>query len=295
MAPSMTARVSELVAGRVPFVRAKVVRAQSPTSARAGDDAIVLADGTMEGFVGGQCAQESVRTAAMAALRDGEAVLLRVLPDGDDVFPAAPGAKVVVNPCLSGGAIEIFLEPSVPAPLIHLVGQTPIADAVAALADPLGFAVGRAEAGQRPDGAVAVIVSSLGGDEAQSIRAALDAQVPFIGLVAGRRRGASVLEAMDLTEDEHSRIRTHVGLEIGARTPEEIALSIVADIVRAIRVDGIEAVPTSVSSLPQHAVDPICGMTVVVLPDTPHLNVDGQDYWFCNPGCRDRFAEQSGR
>jgi xanthine dehydrogenase accessory factor len=104
MSRGMAARVRELSAGRVPFVHATVVRAQVPSSAKAGDDAVVLPDGTIEGFVGGQCAETSVRTAALGALRDGETVLLRVLPDDGAPFPESPGAQVVVNACLSGGA-----------------------------------------------------------------------------------------------------------------------------------------------------------------------------------------------
>src|ERR1700712_655578 len=111
----INARMSELLTQRVPFVHATVVRAQDPTSARAGDAAIVLADGTIEGFVGGQCAEGSVRSAALGALADGKTVLLRVLPDDAGSFPESPGAQVVVNPCLSGGAMEIFLEPLLPA------------------------------------------------------------------------------------------------------------------------------------------------------------------------------------
>jgi xanthine dehydrogenase accessory factor len=295
----MTARMRELAIERVPFVHVTVVRAQEPTSARPGDDAIVLADGSIEGFVGGHCAQGSVRVAALGALETGETVLLRVLPDGEAAFPESPGARVVVNPCLSGGALEIFIEPLLPPPLLHLVGSTPIADAVAALAEPLGFEVGRAHAGDRPDGALAVIVSSLGREEEDSIRAALDADVPYIGLVASPRRGASVLAEIKLTDDERKRIHTPVGIYIGARTPEEIALSIMAEIVRAVRLDGLIAPPAAPHRPPMQVVDPVCGMTVVVGPDAAHLSADGHDHWFCGPGCRDSYArnlnDQVGR
>ena len=87
MAHGMSARMGELLSEKVPFVHATVVRAQAPTSARPGDDAIVLGNGTIEGFVGGQCAEESVRTAALEVLAQGEALLLRVLPEGDVSFP----------------------------------------------------------------------------------------------------------------------------------------------------------------------------------------------------------------
>ena len=135
-AMTMDERAQQLLRARTPFVHATVVRAQPPTSAHPGDEAILLSDGTIEGFVGGHCAQNSVRKAAMGALQTNESVLLRVLPDGDVHFPEAPGACVVVNPCLSGGALEIFLVPQVPAPLVRVFGATPIADAVVDCAAP---------------------------------------------------------------------------------------------------------------------------------------------------------------
>jgi xanthine dehydrogenase accessory factor len=301
MTQPMAARITELTANRVPFVHATVVRAQFPTSARAGDQAIVLPDGSVEGFVGGHCAVGSVRTAALGALRDGESVLLRVLPEDGPDYPESPGSQVVVNPCLSGGALEIFLEPTLPAPLLHLVGSTPITDSLATMAGPLGFAVDRAEGDERPDGAVAVIVATHGGAESAAIRAALDAGVEFIGLVAGRRRGTAVLDEMELADDERKRIRTHVGLDIGARTAVEIALSIMAELVQAIRRDGLVAPEVDVARLAaetprsDRVVDPVCGMTVTPGPDTPHLTVDGQDVWFCGAGCRDHYAGSAVR
>ncbi len=272
---------------------ATVVRAQEPTSARPGDDAVILGDGTVEGFVGGHCAQESVRAAALSALDDGNAVLLRVLPEGEEPFPDTPSSKVVVNPCLSGGALEIFLEPLRPAPLVAVVGDTPITTALLAMTGQLGMAGAQAPAGEPPAGATAVVVASHGTGEIESIRSALDAGVPFIGLVASRRRGAAVLDEMGLTGDERARVRTPVGLDIGARTAEEIAVSILAELVRAIRVEKLVAVEESHASAPAQAIDPICGMTVVVGPDTVHEHDDEGDHWFCATGCRDAYLAQA--
>jgi xanthine dehydrogenase accessory factor len=310
-------RAAELVGARIPFVRAVVVRAQSPASARPGDQAIVLSDGSMEGFVGGQCTQNSVRAAALAALADGSSVLLRVLPDGMAEFPSTPGAQVVVNPCLSGGSMEIFLEPVLPPPVVAVLGGTPIAEAIRSAVAFLGYAAVPVTVSADgtdtglPAGSAAVVVASHGPGEPETIRAALDAQVPYIALVASRRRGAAVLDGMRLSDAERARVHSPAGLWIGARTAPEIALSIMAQIVAVMRgaaldVPGPElptagpagpstaSVPTPQplpSLQPLQAIDPVCGMTVTVMPDTPTLHIGRADYYFCNPGCRTQYAK----
>ncbi len=291
---ALTARATELQSEQVPFVRATVVLAQPPTSARPGDTALILADGSIEGFVGGQCTEGSVRAAAMDVLCGGETLLLRVLPGGHAGFPEVRGARVEVNPCLSGGSLEIFLEPVLPAPLVCMVGETPIAGAVASMAESLGIAsgsVGTLAGTVPPRGASAVVVASHGHDEPQSIRAALDAGVPYIGLVASRVRGQALVDAMGLTDEERSRVHTPAGLDIGARTPAEIALSIMAEVVQSIR--GADVGPSPLlcaAAAPLRVVDPVCGMTVIAGAGTPHLLAGGVDIWFCSSGCRDRYA-----
>ena len=285
---TISERAEQLMRARTPFVHATVVRAQQPTSARPGDEAILLVDGTIEGFVGGDCAQNSVRKAALGALLAGESVLLRVLPDGDVHFPEAPGACVVVNPCLSGGALEIYLTPRLPAPLIRICGSTPISDAVAQLCALLGYDIRRDDTGDWTD-AAAVVIASHGGPEAETIRAALDAGVGYVGLVAGKTRGAAILDALRLTDAERARVHTPVGLSIGAKTPAEIAVSIVAEVIKAIRVDGLTVTARELDA-PVQAVDPVCGMTVTIGPQTEHARVAGHDVWFCSTGCRTAFV-----
>lgn len=295
MSTNLAGRIAELTDRRMPFVHATVVRAAGPSSAKAGDQAIVLPDGTIEGFVGGQCAVESVRTAALDTLESGESVLLRILPDGDDGFPQSEGARVVVNPCLSGGALEIFVDPLLPAPALWLVGDTPTAHAVADLAHTLGFSVTQghdlSESAMAP-GTVAVILAGHGGDELGIVRTALDAGVPFIGMVASRRRAEGVLGP--LSPEDRARVHSPVGFDIGARTPPEIALSIMADLVQRIRRDGLTAESPRAEELstPQRVVDPICGMTVTVGADTPHTVIGGEDFWFCSAGCRKAYVAE---
>src|SRR4029453_3742652 len=126
-------RAAELSAAGVAFVEATVVRCVSPTCARPGDRAIVLGDGTIEGFVGGSCADTSVRLQALRVLETGEPTRLRILPGEEDGPSDEDGTVVVSNPCLSGGALELFLEPRLPAPRVAVAGEPPRARGVGVL------------------------------------------------------------------------------------------------------------------------------------------------------------------
>jgi len=253
---------------------------------------VLFADGSVEGFVGGQCAEESVKVAAMRVLESGEPLLLRVLPAAEEGFPERPGAEAVVNPCLSGGAIEVFLEPKLPAARISVVGNTPIAEALVQFGKQLGYAIDHEPNGV-PDtaGSLAVLISSHGRHEEASIRAALDAEVGFVGLVASRTRAGAVLASLELNDDEAAVVRSPVGVEIGARTAEEVAVSVFAELIGEVRLNGLTPPKVDSPQAPAEAVDPICGMTVLVGDQTPHLSHGGTDFWYCNVGCRTRHVE----
>jgi len=273
-------RAAALGHDRVPYVHARVVLAERPTSAKPGDEALVLPDGTIEGFVGGACAESTVRAQGLALLDSGASLLLRISPVAE---AQQPGKLTVHNPCLSGGTLEIYLQPVLPAPLLAVVGTTPIASALTALGGGLGWKV-VAYAAPLDAGTAAVVVASHGrDDEEAALAAALHAGVPYVGLVASRKRGDAVLAALDVAR---TRVHTPAGLDIGARTPEEVALSILAEIVaarprpsgRPVGEQGQEAVPAS-------ATDPVCGMAVAMLDSSLHFDHDGGRYWFCGSGC----------
>jgi xanthine dehydrogenase accessory factor len=298
----VASRAAALAADRVPFVRATVVRAQHPTSAHAGDAALVLPDGRIEGFVGGECAEGSVRAHGLRVLAEGAPLLLRILP-GAESESREEGAVTVANPCHSGGALEIFLEPQSPPPRVVVVGDTPIARALRALGGSLGFDVAvTADGGisaPRQDDA-ALVVASHGRGEVPALEAALHAGVPYVALVASHRRGPAVLAALDVPDHLRSRVVTPAGLDIGARTAPEVALSILAQLIATratprpepAHAPDQEPAPPAPSAV---AVDPVCGMTVAAVPASLHVEHEGRTVYFCGGHCRDAFVAEPGR
>jgi xanthine dehydrogenase accessory factor len=277
----------------VPFVHARVVLAERPTSAKPGDEAIVLADGEMEGFVGGDCAEAAVRRLSLEALPSGESVLLRITAQPE---PDQPGKRVVHNPCLSGGTIEVFLEPSLPPPLVCVVGNAPTATALFSLGEPLGYAMTGYD-GRIADDAAALVVASHGKDEEAPLVAALDAGVPYVGLVASRKRGAAVVAALPVPDELKAHVHTPAGLDIGAASAEEVALSILAEIVAGQPRRPRPGRPLVAEVCTE--TDPVCGMKVVVADDSvqavhPDSGRHDRTVYFCGPGCRQAFLADPG-
>ena len=316
MGTELLARVDRLRTQRTPFVLATVVRAQRPTSAKAGDRAIVMSDGTIEGFVGGVCAESTVRVEGLRLLGQagtGESTLLRITPTDDDHVSTSQevpeGLVVVGNPCLSGGTLDIFLEAVLPAALLHIFGESPIARALATVAQAAGYSVTASDdpaAPIAPDTA-AVVVASHGRQEETMLAAALRAGVPYVGLVASPRRGAAVVSEVDAAEGLRARVRTPAGLNIGARTPLEIAVSVLAELISVGATGAAEpvAVAAALSLVPAQvaipatmagtAIDPVCGMTVAAVAASLHTEWDGKTWYFCGPGCQQAFAADPAR
>lgn len=301
-ATTTAGRARELRTARVPFVHARVVLAERPTSARPGDEAVVLGDGTIEGFVGGTCAQATVREQSRHVLATGRSRLVRVTPDPTtaDTGATTEGKVVVHNPCLSGGTLEVFLEPELPTPLALVAGNSPIADALGEVGSAMGWEVAPWE-GTVVDGTAAVVVASHGHDEEGALVGALDADVDYVGLVASPRRGREVVRSLGLSTRQADRLDTPAGLDIGARTPHEVAVSILAGIVAsrpgAPEHDHDPDAGVEVVADPGSATDPVCGMAVATVASSLHVERDGAATWFCGPGCRDAWlagARRSG-
>src|ERR1700712_4535491 len=304
MSDILIERAEQLRRTRIPFVRATVVRAQRPTSAHAGDIALVHLDGGMEGFVGGTCAAASVREYGLRTLTASEPMLLRILPDASAPI-SDEGSVTIGNPCLSGGAVEIFLEPYVPPRRIVVVGDTPIAQALESFGVPLGWTI------ELTDGASALpdsdqearIVASHGRGEEPALTAALRAGVPYVALVASRKRAAAVLASLDVDDDMRARVHSPAGLDLGSRTAPEIALSILAEFIAERHRQHLSAdlrdapIPGRATDIrgTATALDPVCGMTVPAVTTSVHLEHGGTVVYFCCDNCRNAFAADPER
>ena len=316
--PDIPALAQELRGRGVSFAIATVVRAVRPTSGRPGYQAIVREDGSHVGWVGGACTEDLLVAEARAAIAAGTPRLLRVAPGAS---AGTPEEGVVTRPmtCQSGGTVEIFIEPHSPKPTLVIVGDSPVATSLATLGPVVGFRVvlvaPRAEPSELPEVDELVreveqlprylspssfaVVASMGKYDELALLAVVRAPVAFAGLVASRKRAQSVFAALreeGATDAQIARVRNPVGLDIAASTPEEIALSILAEITRTRRT-APPASPAPVAADPRgapEAIDPVCRMTVET--STPlRATHAGATYYFCSDGCRRKFARSPAK
>jgi xanthine dehydrogenase accessory factor len=280
-------RAAELRRSGQPFVLATVVRSIKPASAKSGDQALILADRATVGWVGGGCVHNAVEHEAMLALVDGTPRLVRLSPDQQ----AEEGVITYPMTCHSGGALDIYLEPVLPAPELVVLGESPVADALKALAVPLGFRVcDSLEAITIRGDAWVVAAGMSSGEDHPLVVQALQMEVAYVAMVASRRRTlafADELRDQGLTDEVIGRLKAPAGLDIGAATGPEIALSILAEIVQLRRS---RSVPGPVERV---AIDPICGMQVDLATARWSAERDGQTFYFCAPACRKAFLSNT--
>ncbi len=317
-------KASELIEQGLPFATATVVRAQAPTSGKPGDRAIVTLDGVMYGWIGGSCAQPSVVREARRAIVEDRSMLIRLSPTpGADPVPS--GMVEVPMTCFSGGTIEVYIEPQQPRPRLIVVGHLPVAQSLIHLGKALNYrviavasseeraAVQHADEVHTSTAEIAtwitpltfVVVATHGYGDEEALADALRSDAPYVGLIASRTRAASVRDAlrpMGIAENKLAKLRAPAGLDIHARRGDEIALSIMAEIVQARR--GLEQIAWAQhgrdrageqKAAPETAIDPVCGMTVEIANAHASHEHDGVMYYFCCPGCRGRFARNPER
>jgi xanthine dehydrogenase accessory factor len=299
---------------REPFALATVVRCQRPASARPGARALIYPDGRLEGWIGGSCAKPVVVREALRALALGAPRLIRLRGRGGPTNDDDENLVEYPMTCHSGGTLEIYVEPHLPPPRLVVVGDTPAARALVTLASFLGYEVTAVSSeGAREDftGAQNVVrqfdevisglndrsflvVAGSSDQDEQVLEEAVGAEVAYLAVVASPRRGAvlrSYLLDRGLSEAAVARLKTPAGLNIGAVEPEEIALSIVAEMTQVRRQPVTSPAPAE----PATAVDPICGMSVEIATARHVAEIDEQKIYFCCPSCKRRYLEDHPR
>ena len=307
-----------------------MVAVQRPTSARPGARGVIHPDGSIEGWVGGSCAQPIVIREALRSLADGQPRLLRLSRTPPSDSRRGDGIIEYVMTCHSGGTLEIYVEPHLPAAHLWVVGTTPIAGALATLGSAAGWQVtlidpiADADAfpglrvhrsadirGLDPEVAAYVVVASQGIWDEEAVGLALTRESAYVGLVASPTRASVVREWLreetSVGEERIAALRAPAGLDIGAETPEEVAVSILAELVqvRRGRADFVASPgpATVVGGLPESItlepvvdeivlVDPVCGMTVEAAHARHLAEHEGIVYAFCSIGCRTRFIRE---
>jgi xanthine dehydrogenase accessory factor len=310
------------------FALATVVWRQGPSSGQQGSRAIITAAGELHGWIGGACAEPVVIREAKQVIAEGKARLLLLgTPEqfrdiaqfgnsaqpGDAAQPrdtAQPGASVpegmVMVPisCQSEGALEVYIEPVLPAPHLVIVGRSPMAHTLADLARALNW---RAALIDGPDFTSAdagehsmVVVATQGHYDEEAVGQAVAARPAYLGLVGSHRRGTALLGYLaerGVPQDQLDRVRVPAGLDLGRTTHQEIAVAILAELVQLRASGAIASAPPDASRrgspgrrpAPEQATDPVCGMTATADGSGRPLEFDGATYYFCRAACRGAF------
>jgi xanthine dehydrogenase accessory factor len=311
-----------------PFVIATVVRAEKPTSAKAGAKAIITEDGTLSGWIGGSCAEPTVKREAKKALQDGRPRLLRLCPPEKMGGAPQEGVIEIALTCISGGTLEIYIEPQLAQPHLVVIGHLATAEALVRLGKDMGWRISLMGLEVTPKRFPQadqcfdhldfsqvtitkksyIVVASHGNYDEDMLVAALQSQAPYVAFIASKTRTNAVLQYLreaNLTDEQIARLKYPAGLDIGSVTPEEIALSILAEIVQRHRQLPVTNPQSPVSnSLPSNlelpiaappapeALDPVCGMTVEIATAHFMSQYEGTTYYFCAAGCKRSFDKE---
>ena len=308
-------KADELLAKGEPFAVALVVRYQAPISGKPGNKAIIQADGKLWGWIGGGCAQPVVVKEALKALADGQPRLIRISPS------SSPEEGIVdyTMTCHSGGTLDIFIEPVLPRPHILILGRSPVAQTLSKLANTIGYAVSvfahnaDREAFPGADSVQTnldlthlkitpqtfIVVSTQGESDEEALEVALQTGSGYVAFVASKNKASKSLDYLKergLAAERLSLVRAPAGLDIHASSPEEIAVSILAEIIQIRKVGAPVVKPAAVLPvITKTARDPICGMTVDVTSANYKSGYAGGSYYFCCAGCKHAFDQQPNK
>src|SRR5215813_7600100 len=306
-----------------PFVIATVVAYKSPQSAKPGTKAIIKPDGSISGWIGGGPVQPIVVREAQMALNTGKPKLISINPEA--THGDLDGVEAYLMTCQGGGSLEIYLEPVLPRPDLFVVGASPVAHILTGLGRLLDFKVcvadPDAEREQFPEADVVltdleslrgridsrsyVVVATMGNGDEEGLEAVVGTQPQYIGLVASKEKARSLFQNIrdkGTPDEDIARVKCPAGLDLGAESLPEIALSVMAEISqlrRAVSEQTLEPVERSKGAslpvMPQPAefltdnIDPVCGRAVATMNALYKTVFEEKTVYFCGLRCKVAF------
>jgi xanthine dehydrogenase accessory factor len=268
-----------------------VVWRRGPSSGKEGSRAIVKADGSTLGWIGGACAEPVLIRESLTALEDGQSRLLLL---GMDEFAEELPEGMVAVPisCQSEGALQVHIEPVVPAPNVVVLGESPMANTLVDLVTAIGWSgklIDQSSNLDLPEGAAVVVATQGHGDE-EILLEVVASRPSYVGLVASSKRGDVVLDYLrshGVSNDELERIRVPAGIDLGSTSHREMAVSILAEMVAVHARGSLNPAPKPTATAT--AIDPVCGMEVAADETSRPFDYQRETYYFCCPGCRSTF------
>jgi xanthine dehydrogenase accessory factor len=305
-------KADELVMIGESFAIATVVRYQAPISGKPGDRALIFADGEVWGWIGGGCARPVVVKEALKALQDGRPRMVRISPSS----PEEEGIVAYNMTCHSGGTLDVYIEPVLPKPHILIMGGSPAGQTLARLARVMNYAVSVAAPGAEQENypevdrvqadlnlselkvgrQTFIVVSTQGECDEEALENALRTDASYVAFIASKAKAAKVLQFVGergIGAERLSQVKAPAGMNIGAASPEEIAVSILAEIVQINRSRLTEQKASARPPVERReARDPVCGMTVSIETAKHTAEHDGKVFYFCCAGCKQTFEKQ---
>tara|TARA_B100000214_G_C23960516_1_gene625000 strand:- start:1040 stop:1987 length:948 start_codon:yes stop_codon:yes gene_type:complete len=300
-------RASQLQEDGHPFAIATVINTVAPTSAKPMSKAIIHDDGKLEGWIGGGCSINTVISEGLKCIKSGKSIILRLSPEkiSDDKITYK---KEVFLTCESGGTLEFHIEPVLPMTKLIIYGNTPTAHALANMGSFLNYECNLCSPGISSDiglsrninihnsyktfsGNCVIVVASQGENDIQALKSAIGSKPKYVSMIISKKKASSIMKQLEkngLNKEEISKVKFPAGVDINAKTPEEIAISILAELINDRNSeDNHEAVILEVND---SEIDPICKMNVDPKNAADSYKFDGNMYYFCCSGCKEKFA-----
>ncbi len=298
-----------------PYAMAMVVNRVAPSSGKPGDKALIFPDGTLKGWIGGGCTRGIVLKEALLAIQQGKPRLVNISPGAENDY-TRQGVVTYNMTCQSGGSVDVYIEPVLPKPHILIMGKSHIGMALSTLGKATGYlitvlAVGAdkitfPEADKVIDSVqlepslvtnnTFIVVCTQGENDDQMLKQAIESDASYVSFVSSLRKANSVYNALKkqgIAVSDLARVKTPAGLNINAKLPEEVAISILAEIISKMREEkNSESKPETTLNLDVYFINPVCNIPVQKSTAKHVINFKNKDYYFCCDGCKVSFEKE---